>query len=135
MTREQRKQCNTIIHTASVAAGAVGAGTAQIPMADSAAIVPIQLGMTLALAKVFGVNLNSAAVKSALASKLATVIGQTAAAALPGMIPIAGNLIKASVAAGVTETMGWMMANGFDEGMNGQAFDEQMVEKILESIE
>ena len=39
MNAKQKKECHTIIHTASVAAGGVGAGLAQIPGSDNAVII------------------------------------------------------------------------------------------------
>ena len=47
ITKEQREKCHAVIHSASVAAGGVGAAGAQIPVADNAVIVPIQVGMII----------------------------------------------------------------------------------------
>lgn len=47
MTADQRSKCHAIIHTASASAAAVGAGLAQLPGSDNAAITPIQLAMTV----------------------------------------------------------------------------------------
>ena len=56
MTTTQEALCRSIIHTASAAAGAVGFGLAQLPLADNAVIVPIQVTMTIALGQVFGLD-------------------------------------------------------------------------------
>ena len=100
MNAKQKKECHTIIHTASVAAGGVGAGLAQIPGSDNAVITPIQLTMTISLGRVFGKSLSEASAKAAL-----------------GWIPGIGNAINATTAAGITEAMGWLLAKEFDEGL------------------
>ena len=112
MNAKQKKECHTIIHTASVAAGGVGAGLAQIPGSDNAVITPIQLTMTISLGRVFGKSLSEASAKAALAS-----VGRTASQVLVGWIPGIGNAINATTAAGITEAMGWLLAKEFDEGL------------------
>lgn len=121
MTEEQRKKCHGIIHTASVAAGGVGAGLAQIPGSDNAIITPIQLTMTVSLGKVFGIELTESAAKAAVASVAASTVGRTVSQFLIGWIPGVGNVINASTAASLTEAMGWMLANEFAE-RSGQSW-------------
>lgn len=117
MTNKQKSKCHVIIHAASVAAGAVGAGLAQIPGSDNAIITPIQLTMTISLGKVFGRTLSDAAAKAAVASLAAYTVGRSASQALVWWIPGYGNVINATTAAGLTETMGWLLAKEFDEGL------------------
>lgn len=105
MNAKQKKECHTIIHTASVAAGGVGAGLAQIPGSDNAVITPIQLTMTISLGRVFGKSLSEASAKAALASVAAATVGRTASQVLVGWIPGIGNAINATTAAGITEAM------------------------------
>lgn len=52
MTMREKFLCNGVIHAASVAAGAIGAGLAQIPCSDNALITPLQLTMTVSLGKI-----------------------------------------------------------------------------------
>ncbi len=117
MTSEQRTQCHAIIHAASVAAAGVGAGLAQIPGSDNAVITPIQLTMTISLGKVFGKTLGEASAKSAIATVAASTIGRTVSQVLVGWIPGIGNAINATTAAGITEALGWAMAEEFDKGL------------------
>lgn len=119
MTENQREKCNAIIHTASVAAGGVGAGLAQVPGTDNAVIVPIQLTMVISLGAVFGVTLSESAAKAAIASASASTIGRTLSQVLIGWIPGLGNAINATTAAGITEALGWTIAKEFDEGLLG----------------
>ena len=114
MSNDERAKCHAIIHTASVAAGAIGAGLAQIPISDNLIISPIQLTMIISLGQVFGIQLTeSAAAASAAATATASVVGKTACQLLLGWIPVLGNFVNAGVAAGITESIGWMLANEF----------------------
>lgn len=113
MTFDQHAKCHAIIHSASLSAGAVGAGLAQIPCSDNLVITPIQLAMTVSLGQVFGIDLGESAAKAALASAAAATIGRTAAQVLVGWIPGVGNLINAGTAASLTEAIGWMLAEDF----------------------
>ena len=117
MNAKQKKECHTIIHTASVAAEGVGGVFAQIPGTDNAVITPIQRTMTISLGRVFGKSLSEASAKAALASVAAATVGRTASQVLVGWIPGIGNAINATTAAGITEAMGWLLAKEFDEGL------------------
>ena len=113
ITSEQRRKCHAIIHGASASSGAIGAGLAQIPGSDNAVITPIQLTMTIALGRVFGIELSESAARASLASIAAATIGRTASQLLVGWIPLAGNIINACTAASLTETIGWLLAEDF----------------------
>ena len=56
--------------------------------------------------------------KTVLSETVATMGGKIAAKAatnlLVGWIPGVGNAVNASVAAGITESLGWMIAKDFD---------------------
>lgn len=113
MTREEMIKCNSIIHTASASAGAVGFGLAQIPTSDSLIIMPIQTAMAVALGKVFGLRLTESMATATVATALATMTGRTLSQVLIGWLPGVGNIINASTAATITETIGWLMAEEF----------------------
>ena len=113
MTSDLKSKCNAIIHTASVAAAGAGAGLAQIPGGDNALITPIQLTMTISLGKVFDIELSDSAARAALGSVAASTIGRTISQVLIGWIPGLGNAINATTAAGITEAMGWALADEF----------------------
>ncbi len=112
MTADQRSKCHAIIHTASASAAAVGAGLAQLPGSDNAAITPIQLAMTVSLGAVFGIQLTQSAA-AALASVVAATVGRAVSQVLVGWIPFVGNAINASTAAALTESVGWLLAKEF----------------------
>ena len=115
MTKAEKKKCHVIIHTASIAAGSVGAGLAQLPGTDNAVIVPIQAGMILSLGAVFGIDLKETSAKTILATTTATMVGRGISQFLVGWIPVIGNVLNATTAAGVTETIGWTIAKNFSK--------------------
>lgn len=113
MTNEQRGKCHAIIHSASASAAAVGAGLAQVPCSDNAVITPIQLTMTVALGRVFGIELTDSAARASLASAAAATVGRMTPQVLVGWLPIAGNVINTCTTASVTEALGWILAEDF----------------------
>lgn len=113
MTATQKNKCHGIIHTASVAASAVGGGLAQIPCSDNALITPIQLGMIVSLGRVFNIELSESAAKATLASVAGATLGRAISQVLIGWIPGIGNMVNASTAAAVTESIGWMIVEDF----------------------
>lgn len=116
MTAGQRTDCRFIIHGAAAAATGVGAGLAQLPGADSALLIPIQIGMVVALGKVFGVHITDSAAKGVVLSMAATYGGRLVSQWLVGWIPGIGNAINAGTAAALTEWMGWAVAEKYDQG-------------------
>lgn len=120
-------KCNGIIHGASVAAGTAGAAGAQLPVADHAVIMPIQIGMIIALAKVFDRNLTREAALGVLKGAGAAFIGRGISQVLVGWVPGFGNVINTATAAGLTEAVGWMSAGQFyDEWLNeGHTSDDR----------
>lgn len=115
MTSREAGLCNGIIHSASAAAAAVGGGLAQAPVSDNLLITPIQLTMAVSLGKVFGIDLDQSAAKAAVSNAAAATIGRAASQVLIGWIPGIGNIINATTAAALTETIGWILANEFEE--------------------
>ncbi len=113
ITSAQYAKCHAIIHGASAASSAVGLGLAQLPCSDSAVIIPIQTGMAIALAGVFGIGLTKSAAEAAVATGLATTAGRTVSQILVGWIPGVGNIINACTAAAVTEGIGWLLVEQF----------------------
>lgn len=118
MTKDQTIKCNAAIHTASVAAAGVGAGLAQAVGADCVALVPIQVAMIIALGDIFDIPLSNSMAKMVLSQTVATMGGKILAKVLTnlliGWIPGIGNGVNAAVAAGITESLGWVIAKDFE---------------------
>lgn len=113
--KDMMDKCNKIIHGASAACGGVGTGLAQIPASDNAVIVPIQIGMIVALGAVFDLNITESGAKSIIASAGASIAGRTVSQLLVGWIPVLGNAINTATAAGITEAIGWLAVKNFSE--------------------
>lgn len=128
MTDSEYAKCHAIIHSAALAAGGVGAGLAQIPLSDNLVIMPIQIGMVGSLGSVFDKSLGEAAITSLISAAAATVVGRNLAGALVGWIPGIGNVIQASTAFTLTETIGWIIANNF-------AIEKRNAEKEVDRLE
>lgn len=115
MTKEQKNKCHAIIHSAATAAGAIGAGLAQLPCSDNVILVPIQIGMIVSLGKVFDLEILESAAQSMLATALTSTVGRGVSQVLVGWIPGFGNIINAATASGLTEAVGWIIAKDFDK--------------------
>ena len=115
MTGSEIAKCNGIIHAASAAAGGIGAGLAQLPGSDSLAISGIQIAMTISLGAVFGIKLDESGAKAMLAGSVGSTVGRTISQLLIGWIPGVGNAVNATTAIGITEALGWKIANEFDD--------------------
>ncbi len=113
MTPGQRKKVHVIIHGASASAAAVGGGLANIPGSDAPVLLSIQTGMIIAIGKVFGKKLNETLAESIIADFLGVSVGKTLANLLTGWLPGIGNGINATTAAGLTEIIGWTVANDY----------------------
>lgn len=107
MTNKQFRECNIAIHTAAVAAGA--GGVMPIPVMDSIPISAAQITMVVALGKIFDQKITESAAKGIIGAAASTLIGRR----LVKLIPIAGWIASAAVAAGVTEAIGWSIAVDF----------------------
>lgn len=117
MTSKQIAICNSIIHSASAATAAVGAGLAQIPGSDNAVITPIQIAMIISIGKMaFGVSLSDIYARTTIAEATASLVGRGVSQLLVGWIPGAGNVINATTAAAITEAIGWFVVKEFDKG-------------------
>ncbi len=107
MTKDQLTKCNIAIHTATVASGASGA--IPIPVADAVPITAAQITMVLALGKIFDQKITDSAAKGLIGAAASTFVGRN----LIKLIPVAGWIVSAAVAAGITEAIGWTIAVDF----------------------
>jgi uncharacterized protein (DUF697 family) len=111
----QNQQARAAIHTAGALAGAVGL-LSPIPGPDAALIAPIQAILVLRLASVYGVRPSAAALKSAGYAALGQVVGKGSARLLTAFVPGLGSVVRAGVAASMTEAIGWAVVENLEEG-------------------
>jgi len=88
-----------VIHTASAACAAVGAGLAQLPGSEYAGARRLQTTMIIGIAEIHGVNLTKTAAADLLLTFAASVGGRALSQLLVGWMPGIGNAINASTAA------------------------------------
>jgi uncharacterized protein (DUF697 family) len=115
MTPDQKSKCHKIIHSASASAAGVAAGLAQLPLADSAVILPIQIAMVVGLGRVFGIQVTDSAAKGLALGAIGGYVGRATSQIVLGWIPFLGNAVNASTAAGITEALGWAISRKFDQ--------------------
>lgn len=132
LTPQEEKECKDIIHKAALECGA-GAGVLHVPIADNAAIAPIQIKMIIELGKTFGVEVNEALAKELLSSAVALLVGRNAVNVLVGWIPGVGNAISAVTALGITEGVGWMAVGHF-KGKKGSRIAVKKAETMNANI-
>lgn len=113
MTNDEKTKCHTIIHTASVASAAIGGGLAQLPGSDTVPITAIQVGMVISLGAVFGQEITKTTAASIVGGLASSLGGRAISQFLVGWIPGFGNAINATTAVGITETLGWIVAEQF----------------------
>lgn len=115
MTKDQKRRCDVIIHSASGIAGLVG-GVAPIPGSDAVLIMPVQVGMVIQLGRVFDVAITQSAARSAVLAALAQILGRGSARVITHFIPGVRNVVNGAVAVTVTEALGWTVAGALDSG-------------------
>ena len=113
MNNQQKTQCHAIIHLASAAAGATGAGLSWFPCSDAPLISAAQITMAICLGKVFGIQLSKSAAKAAVAAAAATAAGRAASQLAVFWIPFFSIAVNATTAVGLTEYVGWVLAEEF----------------------
>lgn len=99
----KKSKAHGIIHLAALAAAAVG--TIPIPGSDAPLLVGIQTGMIGSLALLYGIG--KEATMTALGPALASALGVASASSLVKIFPLIGSVVQGSVAAAITETLGW----------------------------
>ena len=104
-----------IIHGASAAA-AGAAAISPIPGSDAIAIMPIQIAMVAGIARQYDLDVSTALVRSTIYASLTTITGRASAGLLMRWVPVAGNVVRAGVAAGVTQALGRMILDRLEAG-------------------
>lgn len=91
---------------AAATAAAAGAATVPLPIADAVTLAPIQLGMMARIAVIYDIEMKTALSTSSLANLGAQLAGRALASSLIKLIPGAGSVVNAGVAAALTGATG-----------------------------
>lgn len=112
----KNQKVHGIVHLASVAAGVVGLGLAQMPGSDAPLLAGIQTTMIAAIANEHKVALTKTAAADLLLTFMATHVGRGFTQWAVGWIPGWGNALNATTATTLTEAIGWTADAYFCEG-------------------
>lgn len=102
----------------SYVASAVAAAAVPIPLADSAMLAPIQLGMSVHIMKFYGIDNCKGAITGVINSTIVSQIGKTLARTLigniakliPGVGSIVGGVVNSAVAGSLTAAIGFAIS-------------------------
>jgi len=115
MDTATRQKCNKIIASAAASAAAVRAGRSLAP--GSTPITAAQVGMVIALGKVFDLTISESAAKSVLSIMTAQTVGRAVFAnvikAIPGAGVIIGGVVASATAGAVTTALGKIVSEDF----------------------
>ncbi|GAA1949868.1 GTPase family protein [Microbacterium aquimaris] len=100
----KRDMARTVVAAAS--ATAAGAAAVPVPVADAAVLAPIQLGMMGRIATIYDLEIKTMLSAGALAQVGVQLAGRALASSLFKLIPGAGSVINAGVAAALTAATG-----------------------------
>jgi len=131
----RKKAAFSAIALASAAAAATGA--IPIPIADAALLVPIQIAMFEAIARVYGRTFKDddfTKMVDALAPAVAVGAGKAAVASLVKLIPVAGPLIYGSVAAALTAALGAAFQKALETGACEAEIDWNELSPVLKEV-
>lgn len=115
MTELEREKCHCAIHSAAVAAGALG--VTPLPCADIFPISAVQATMIVALALIFNAEITKDAAEEIARTYIVGNMGKIIAGGFAKIVPGIGHGINGAIAAGLTEVLGWEVAEKFAAGI------------------
>lgn len=113
MTNEDKEKCQYIIHGSAAAAAAIG--FIPLPGADLAPICAVQSAMIVALSRVFKLAITDETARQMAKTFIVGNIGKMLVSQFSKLVPILGGGVNATVAAGLTEALGWEVVEEFDK--------------------
>ncbi|MEE3694192.1 DUF697 domain-containing protein [Campylobacter sp. CLAX-22107-21] len=109
--KEKHDQAQKITNLAT--ASAVATAASPIPFSDAAILIPLQTGMVIQIASLYGMKLEGSAIASFLGSAAISNLGKTLAGNLikliPGVGSVMGAMINGTVAGGFTYAIGYAL--------------------------
>jgi uncharacterized protein (DUF697 family) len=118
----KRKKCRALIHGTAIAAA--GVAVSPIPVSDVIILVPMQAGMVISVAKIYGYEITEDMAKEILVVAGGGVVLRYAFQIIVKFIPVLGSLIGPAIAYGGTIAIGETAILYFESGM--QATPEEI---------
>ena len=140
----KKKAAHRVVIGAATAAAAAGASP--IPFSDAALLVPIQIGMLAAISASFGVELSKAFFRTLVAAMAGTTGATFAGRAIvsnllkfiPGVGSVAGGVISATTAGGLTTALGELyivvLAKLSDDAGGGTLSPDDIADEFKRSL-
>ena len=138
--KEKRKRAKAIINKSTTAATLVA--VSPIPH-DSLVLIPIQMNMIVRIINIYGISGMAAISKNVISDIVISSVGKSLAASLVKVIPIAGNIVNAAVAASITKALGEAISKicreAYKDSLAGKKiqwdrlFDASVVKPVVES--
>ncbi|HCG7281255.1 TPA: 50S ribosome-binding GTPase [Vibrio parahaemolyticus] len=94
---------------ATSGSASAAAGLNPVPASDSLLLMPIQMGMAVSIAKVYGFSNMKNATMALMKSQIISLLGKQLATSFLKLIPGFGQLINASVAGSLTLALGYAL--------------------------
>jgi uncharacterized protein (DUF697 family)/GTP-binding protein EngB required for normal cell division len=147
----KRNQAAAVVAGATTAAAAIGASP--VPFGDALLLVPVQTGMIIGIAEIYGIHVGKTAISSVAGGVAISALGKSIAGGLlkliPGLGSIAGAVINASVAGTITGALGMafselcyrqckdsldgrLPAFDIEEILTGAAFIDEVIKRAKE---
>ena len=138
--KEKRKRAKKIIKKSTVAAGALA--ISPLPN-DAPGLFAIQMNMIVRIINIYGISGMAAISKNMISEIVISSVGKSLAASLIKIVPIAGNLVNAAVAVGITKALGEAISEicskAYKDSLAGKKvqwdslFDASVVKPVVES--
>ena len=138
--KEKRKRAKKIINKSTLAAGALA--ISPLPN-DAPGLIAIQMNMIVRIINIYGISGMAAISKNMVSEIVISSVGKSLAASLIKIVPIAGNLINAAVAVGITKALGEAISEicskAYKDSLAGKKvqwdslFDASVVKPVVEN--
>ena len=126
----KRELARPVIAAAAAAAGATAA--VPLPVANAAALAPLQLAMMARISAIYDLELKSVMSAGTLAQLAAQFTGQATARGLITMLPGAGSVINAGVATAITAATGEAWMRLCEQVFTGRLDPKKLDTKVLQ---
>ncbi|MGO9570459.1 MAG: GTPase [Desulfomonilaceae bacterium] len=128
----KREDAKILIHATAI--GAAGVAISPIPLSDVIVLVPIQAGMVVGIAKIYGYEISTERAKEILFVAGSGVVLRYTFQTLVKFLPGVGSLIGPAIAYGGTVAIGEAAIRYFESGMRASADEIADVYKRAKEI-